>query len=78
MKLTEMRDKDIVNINTGQRMANFKSCDLIINETTGKIEAIVLGQVKQGFFIFANEDLNVQIPWEKIIKIGIDTIMVDI
>ncbi len=78
MKLTEMRDKDIVNINTGQRMANFKSCDLIINETSGKIEAIVLGQVKQGFFIFANEDLNVQIPWEKIIKIGIDTIMVDI
>ncbi|NMC57336.1 MAG: YlmC/YmxH family sporulation protein [Eubacteriaceae bacterium] len=78
MKLTEMRDKDIVNINTGQRMANFKSCDLIINETTGKIEAIVLGQVKQGFFIFANEDLNVQIPLEKIIKIGIDTIMVDI
>ncbi|MEL7570056.1 MAG: YlmC/YmxH family sporulation protein [Eubacteriaceae bacterium] len=78
MKLTEMRDKDIVNINTGQRMANFKSCDLIINETSGKIEAIVLGQVRQGFFIFANEDLNVQIPWEKIIKIGIDTIMVDI
>ncbi len=78
MKLTEMRDKDIVNINTGQRMANFKSCDLIINETNGKIEAIVLGQVRQGFFIFANEDLNVQIPWEKIVKIGIDTIMVDI
>ena len=78
MKLTEMRDKDIVNINTGQKLATFKSCDLIINESTGKIEALVLGQVRQGFFVFANDDLNIEIPWEKIVKIGIDTIMVDV
>lgn len=77
MRLSDMRDKDIVNINTGQRMAQFKSCDLIINENSGKVEAIVLGQVKQGFFSFANEDMNLQIPWEKIVKIGVDTIMVD-
>lgn len=77
MRLSDMRDKDIVNINTGQRMAQFKSCDLIINENSGKVEAIVLGQVKQGFFSFASEDMNLQIPWEKIVKIGVDTIMVD-
>jgi YlmC/YmxH family sporulation protein len=78
MRLSDMRDKDIVNINTGQRMAQFKSCDLIINEDTGKVEAIVLGQIRQGFFSFANEDMNLQVPWENIVKIGVDTIMVDI
>jgi YlmC/YmxH family sporulation protein len=78
MRLSDMRDKDIVNINTGQRMAQFKSCDLIINENSGKVEAIVLGQIRQGFFSFANEDMNLQVPWENIVKIGVDTIMVDI
>jgi YlmC/YmxH family sporulation protein len=72
-----MRNKDIVNINTGQNMASFKSCDLVIDESTGKIVAILLGHAKSSLFSFGTEDYDIKIPWEKIVKIGIDTIMVD-
>ena len=48
-----------------------------IDEKEGKIEAVLIPQGKARTF-FSGEIQYLTIPWESIVKIGMDTIMVDI
>ena len=77
MKLSDLKDRIIVNINNGEKMGVLGNCDLKINEKEGKIEAVLIPQGKVRTF-FSGEVQYRAIAWENIVKIGMDTIMVDI
>lgn len=73
MTLTDLRDKEVVDVTTGQKLGYV--CDCEVDVTEGRIVAIILpGKLKWFGLLGRGEDC--QIPWEKIDIIGADLILV--
>ncbi len=73
MRLSEIQNKDVININTGIKIGNI--IDVKVNSETGKIESIILEKRKFSS-IFSNAD-EIEIYWNQINKIGEDVILVE-
>jgi YlmC/YmxH family sporulation protein len=73
LKVSEFQIKDVVNVSDGKRLGNID--DIEINLDTGNIESVIIGGVGRvlGFF---GKDEEVVIPWQNILKIGEDVILV--
>ena len=74
MKLTEISTKDVIDDFTGVKLG--KITDLEINSETSEIEYVI---IQKGFKIsnlFSNKE-SLSIPWNKILKIGSDVIIVE-
>ncbi len=74
MKTSELKQKEIINIKTGKRLGSI--IDYEIDILSGRI--IGISAPSQGkFSILSKNDNDVNIPWERIKKIGDDVILVD-
>ena len=73
MKISELSLKDIVNDHDGSKIG--KITDLEIDVATGKILNVYIQGVSKVYQIFSRN--SVLIPWNKIIKIGSDVVIVD-
>ena len=67
MHLSEIAGKEIVNLVTGERLGVVGECDLIIDETTGKILALLIPKEK-GFFGIKKEKDVLEVPWRSVKK----------
>lgn len=74
VKISELRNLDVVNVNDGRRMGIID--DLDIDMDKGVIKAVIV-PASGGFWGRFSGARDYVIPWEKIVKIGIDTILVD-
>ena len=77
MRLKELIGKEIVNIDDGFRLGVVGDSDLIIDQQTGKIEAIVIPD-KNAFWSSWFDSKCLTIPWSAIKKIGKEIIVVEI
>lgn len=77
MTFFSMKNKIIINIATGEKIGLLGSCDLKVDESSGKIEAILMPKSKLAS-LFSQETDYIEIPWNKIKKIGVDTIIVEL
>ncbi|QGG47928.1 YlmC/YmxH family sporulation protein [Heliorestis convoluta] len=76
IKISDLRTRDIVNVTDGRRLGVIKDID--IDPEMGKVKALILpaqGRI-MGLFGKGGDDLIV--PWDKIKKIGIDVILVEL
>lgn len=69
---TELRSKEVVNVNSGARMG--KIIDMIIDSNGKNVLGVVVPGVRKIFR--ASEDIF--IPWRNITKIGADVILVSL
>ena len=67
-----IRSMEVIDISTGCKLGYTKDYKIEINEQ--KITAILLAGATKGWF--SKED-DIEIPWEKVIKIGVDVLLVD-
>lgn len=74
IKASELRDKDVIDINTGEKLGNI--IDIEVNLEEGRVEGIVIPK-ETSIFRFFNKDIEIYLPWESIKKIGTDVILVD-
>lgn len=74
LKLSDIRQKEIININNGERMGYIY--DFELNLEKGYIEAIVLSGSTKVLGLFG-KSTDIIIPWSSIAKIGTDTILLD-
>ncbi|MGB9779994.1 YlmC/YmxH family sporulation protein [Caldanaerobacter sp.] len=74
IKASELRDKEIIDINTGEKLGNI--IDIDVNLEEGKIEGIILPK-ETGFFRLFSKEPEIYLPWSAIKKIGADVILVD-
>jgi len=74
-KTSELRAREIVNIIDGKKLG-FPT-DLEIEPQTGRIIAIVAPEPGRSFWVFGKGG-EIVIPWEKIRKIGLDVILVEL
>ena len=73
MRLSEIQNKDVININTGMKIGNI--IDIKINSETGKIESLILEKRKFSSIFSSNDEI--EIYWNQINKIGEDVILVE-
>ncbi|MBM7701784.1 YlmC/YmxH family sporulation protein [Metabacillus iocasae] len=72
IKISDFQTKDVVNVADGKKLGNIGDIDINLN--TGKIEAVIINSSRMlGFF---GKDEDVVIPWQNIVKIGADVILV--
>lgn len=70
--INSMRTMEIINITSGSRMGYLR--DIKINCEESKVEALILQGESKGWF---GKSDDIEIPWDKIYKIGLDVILVE-
>ncbi len=78
MRLTELGDKEIVNLNSGGRLGLIADSDFLIDENTGKIISLLVPERKFSFRILGLESSGTEIPWSAIRKIGYDMVIIEL
>ena len=73
MRLSEIQNKDVINLNTGMKIGNI--IDIKINIESCKIESLILERKK--FSSKFNSNDEIEIYWTQINKIGEDVILVE-
>lgn len=75
MRISDLQSKDVVNIGDGKRLGTIGDLDIDID--SGLIRAIIVpGQAR--FFGMVGGGQEVVVPWNQIVKIGSDVILVDL
>ncbi len=75
VKLSDLRTREVINTLDGKKLGNIIDIDLDIER--GRVLAFMLpGQVK-GWSVFAKRE-EIVVPWEKIVRIGRDVILVEL
>jgi YlmC/YmxH family sporulation protein len=75
MKTSDLRVMEVINIADGRRLGQMT--DIEVDLETGRVTAIVVPGPARVFGLFGRDSDHV-IPWEKITKIGVDVILVDV
>lgn len=74
MSLSDLRRKDVVNVDTGKKLG--RVMDIEFDAQSGCVQAIVVpGEFKLSCAV-RGEKNGVIIPWERIVRIGDDVILV--
>lgn len=76
-RLSSIGGQEIINLYDGGRLGIVADVDLLIDDETGSIQALLIPEPK-GFFSFFSERNFVEVPWDAIRKIGQDTLIVEI
>lgn len=73
VRASELEGKEVIEINSGERLGVIQKSELLINTTTGMVEALIL--MKQGWG--GREKQTRTISWQNIKKISQDLIIVE-
>lgn len=74
MRLSELQEKEIIDISTGKRIGNI--IDVSIN-IDGNIERLILEERRNNKGLLRTNKEEITIYWDKIVKIGDDTILIN-
>ncbi len=75
VKISELRTREIVNVADGRRLGIIKDIDIDLEN--GRINALILPGTGRILGLWGKED-DFVVPWDKIVKIGMDVILVEI
>ncbi|NLC12085.1 MAG: YlmC/YmxH family sporulation protein [Firmicutes bacterium] len=73
VRVSELKNRDVVNVNDGKRLGFIT--DLVLDISRGSIQAIVIPQAGR-FWFFGGKQEHI-ISWDKIVRVGVDIILVD-
>ena len=77
MKLSKLYGKEILTLPDCERLGYLGDCDMLIERETGKIKSLIIPESK-GIFSLLIEKKYLEIPWDRIKKIGSDMIIIDL
>lgn len=78
MRLMELGQKEIVNLNNGARLGIIADSDILIDEKSGQILSLLIPERRFSFKILGFEGSGLEIPWTSIRKIGYDMIIIEL
>lgn len=76
MKFSKLSSKEIVSLPDCVRLGYLGDCDLVIDEDSGKIKSLIVPENKSQLSFFIDKRY-IEIPWERVKKIGNDMIIID-
>jgi len=74
MRLSDLGDKEIINLANGSRHGQLANAELLFDEHQGIIKAILVPDYRGKVSLFGSKDF-LQLPWNAIRKIGEDIII---
>ena len=74
VKTSDLRRLDVINIGDGRRLGCVYDLDLDIE--TGEILALVLPG--EGGIFGIGRQPDIAIPWDRVVRVGVDVILVDL
>lgn len=74
LRLSELGDKEIVNLNSGSRHGQLANAELVFDPKQGKIKSLMVQQAPERLSFVGGRDY-IQLPWSSIRKIGEDIII---
>lgn len=74
-RIGDFRTKEVINVCTGYRLGYV--CDAEIDETDGKVTALIVPGPYRFFGLFGHED-DYLLPWDCIERIGADIILINV
>ncbi|CEP69500.1 Sporulation protein YlmC/YmxH [Moorella glycerini] len=75
IRVTELRQREVINVIDGRRLGTIKDIDLDLE--AGRVKALIVPGQGGRFFFFFGRDEDLIIPWENVVKVGIDVILVE-
>ena len=75
MRLSDLQSKNLVNMSDGKNIGNI--IDVKIDERTWNIASLII-EGRGTVFSFLNKDMDLEVSWNDIKKIGEDVILVNI
>lgn len=75
IKISDLRVREVVNIMDGRKLGLIKDIDLDVER--GRILSLVLPGPNRFINIFSRRE-DIVVPWERIVKIGRDVILVEV
>jgi YlmC/YmxH family sporulation protein len=75
LKVSDLRLREVVNIVDGRRLGTIKDIDIDLEN--GRITALVLPSPNR-LLGWLGRDEELVVPWEKVRKIGLDVILVEV
>ena len=75
VKISDLRMREVVNVLDGKKLGKIIDIELYLEG--GRVIAFILPGRLRGFSIFAKRE-EIIIPWEKIVRIGRDVILVEV
>lgn len=73
MRISELRMKDVIEADDGRRLGCISDMD--IDPDAGRVEAIIIPGKRSWRWMFGRTD-EVVLPWQRIVKLGVDVIIV--
>lgn len=74
MRLSEVGDKEIIDLKTGSRHGQLWDAEMLFEKETGGIKSILVPNIQSKLSFRGNIDY-LQLPWSSIVKIGNDIII---
>ena len=75
LRISDLRMREIINTADGKKLGLIKDIDVDLED--GRIKAIVLPGTGKFMGIFGRND-DIVVPWDKIKKIGVDVVLVEV
>ncbi len=75
IKISDLRARDVINILDGKKLGNIIDIDLDLEN--GRVISLILPGRTRGFSIFSKRE-DITVPWDKIIRIGRDVVLVEV
>ena len=74
MRLSELRYKEVIDVDSGMRLGRIDDCEVSIDLINGRIIDIMVPTEGSGFSLFNKNGIQL-VSWERIRKIGNDFIL---
>lgn len=74
MRLSELKHKEVIDIDSGMRLGRIGDCEVSIDLMSGRIIDIMVPMEENGFSLFNKNGIEL-VAWERIHKIGNDFIL---
>lgn len=75
MRLSEIGNKEIVDLSTGSSHGQLWDAEMIFDKKTGKIKAVLVPSLESTGFLKKNFSGVCELPWSSIVIIGEDMII---
>ena len=77
MRMVELAGKEIINIYDGARLGVVGDSDMVIDTESGKITSVIIPKKSNLINLWVDRQ-HMVIPWEAVVKIGFEVMIVDL
>jgi YlmC/YmxH family sporulation protein len=76
MRISELRNKELIDLTSGNRLGAIGDADLVVDERDGSIVSLIMPDRTAGGFTLFSRSRELSVPWGAVKKIGPEVVIV--